>query len=108
MSRHSRIRRDINEMANDFYAIGLLDAQTHAKITMRSSTEDDFKPVEPLSGLEIRAIREKARLSQAVFARRLHVTPSYVSKLERGEKAPAGPTLVLLDVLRRKGFEALA
>jgi putative transcriptional regulator len=30
-----------------------------------------------------------------------------VSKLERGEKRPSGPALVLLDVIRRKGIEAI-
>jgi putative transcriptional regulator len=42
-----------------------------------------------------------------VFARFLNVTPGYVSQLERGDKTPTGPALVLLDVIRRKGIEAI-
>lgn len=37
---------------------------------------------------DIRAIREKANLSQAVFARRLNVSTGFISQLERGVKRP--------------------
>jgi len=60
-----------------------------------------------LSGADIRAIRERAKLSQAVFARYLNVTAGYVSQLERGDKTPTGPALVLLNVIRRKGLDAI-
>jgi putative transcriptional regulator len=60
-----------------------------------------------LSGKEIRALREKAHLSQAVFAHYLNLTVGYVSQLERGAKRPTGPALVLLNVIRRKGIEAI-
>lgn len=46
-------------------------------------------------------------LSQAVFARYLNLTVGYVSQLERGAKQPSGPALVLLDLIRRKGIEAI-
>jgi putative transcriptional regulator len=35
------------------------------------------------------------------------VTVGYVSQLERGAKRPTGPALALLDVIRRKGVEAI-
>jgi putative transcriptional regulator len=45
------------------------------------------------------------------FARYLNLTPNltpdHVSKLERDEKRPTGPALVLLNVIRRKGIEAI-
>jgi putative transcriptional regulator len=66
----------------------------------------DSSPV-VLTGKEIRAMREKAHLSQAVFAHYLKLTVGYVSQLERGAKRPTGPALVLLDVIRRKGIEAI-
>ena len=59
---------------------------------------------EPISDEEIRALRERERLSQAAFARYLNLTVGYVSKLERGVKQPKGPTLALLNVIRRKGL----
>jgi len=52
-------------------------------------------------------VREQARLSQAVLARHLKLTVRYVSQLERGTKRPTGPALVLLNVIRRKGIEAI-
>jgi putative transcriptional regulator len=42
-----------------------------------------------------------------VFARSLTLTPGYVSQLERGEKRATGSTLALLDVIRRKGVQAI-
>ncbi len=69
---------------------------------------EDSWPVrvtQPMTGDEILKLRERANLSQAVCARYLHLTPGYVSQLERGVKQPSGPALVLLDVIRRKGIE---
>ena len=61
MAKLSRIRREINEMADDLHAIGLLDAETHAKITKRSPTKEDDRAVAVLSGVEAPAIRRNAR-----------------------------------------------
>ena len=38
----------------------------------------------PMTGADIRALRAKAHLSQAAFARYLNLTAGYVSRLERG------------------------
>jgi putative transcriptional regulator len=43
----------------------------------------------------------------AAFARYVNLTTGYVSQLERGTKQPKGPSLSLLNVIRRKGFEAI-
>ncbi|MGD0763590.1 MAG: hypothetical protein ABR929_10485 [Roseiarcus sp.] len=40
-------------------------------------------------------------------ARHLNLTVGYVSQLERGARCATGPALALLDVIRRKGFEAI-
>jgi putative transcriptional regulator len=52
-------------------------------------------------------MREQAHMSQAVFARYLNLTVGYVSQLERGTKRPSGPALVLLNVIRRLGINAV-
>jgi putative transcriptional regulator len=62
--------------------------------------------IAPLTGEEIRALREQAHMSQAVFARCSNLTVGYVSQLERGAKRPTA-ALALLDVIRRKGVEAI-
>jgi putative transcriptional regulator len=64
-------------------------------------------PVEELRPETIKNIREKAHMSQALFARALNVTTSLVSKWERGEKKPSGPSLKLLSLADKKGIETI-
>lgn len=97
----------MRELAGSMRTSGTMDDATYRKITMRDLDEAEAATRAPLSGEEIRALREKAHLSQAVFARYLNLTTGYVSRLERGAKRPTGPTLVLLDVIRRMGMEAV-
>ena len=52
-------------------------------------------------------MREREHISQAAFAQRLNVSPSYISQLERGVRHAAGATLALLDAIQRKGIEAV-
>jgi len=103
-----RLTEELLETAQDMRASGVMNRAAHDKITMRHlgnklATSTAAVP----SGKEIRALREKAHLSQAVFAHYLRLTVGYVSQLERGAKRPTGPTLVLLDVIKRKGIEAI-
>ena len=106
-AKPSRRIKALLEMADDAFHAGVMDAATHAKITLRHLGDEARTAVEPISGEEIRKLREMAHLSQAVFARYLNLTAGYVSQLERGAKRPSGPALVLLDVIRRKGIEAI-
>jgi len=46
-------------------------------------------------------------MSQAVFAAILNVSVSTVQKWEAGEKRPAGASLKLLNLVKRKGIEIL-
>jgi putative transcriptional regulator len=52
-------------------------------------------------------MRERANLSQAMFAHYLNLAADYVSKLECGTKRPTGAALALLNVIKRKGIAAL-
>lgn len=84
-----------------------LDEATYAKITMRHLGNKGTPKVDLISGEEIRGLSEQAHLSQAVFASYLNLTAGYISQLERGTKLQTGPALVLLNVIRRKGFDAI-
>jgi len=95
------------ETAKDMRSTGILDEAAYNKITMRHLGVKDKAGVEPLSGEDIRAMREQAHMSQAVFAHYLNLTVGYVSQLERGAKRPTGAALALLNVIRRKGIEAI-
>ncbi len=93
--------------SDDMHALGLMDEATREKITLRHPGSRPCPTTEPMTGEEIRGLSERARLSQAVFARHLSLMPGHVSLLERGTKRPTGPTLVLLDVVKRKGIEGI-
>jgi putative transcriptional regulator len=69
--------------------------------------EAALENVKPINGSEIRKIRERAKLSKTAFAGHFNRTRSYISQLERGTGKPGGSALVLLNVIRRKGFEAI-
>ncbi|MBI5446545.1 MAG: helix-turn-helix domain-containing protein [Deltaproteobacteria bacterium] len=103
----SRLAKAMLETAEDMRSADLLDEAAYEKITMRHLGIKDRTEVEPLTGEDIRAMREQAHLSQAVFARYLNLTAGYVSQLERGAKRPTGPALVLLNVIHRKGLQAI-
>jgi putative transcriptional regulator len=94
------------ETARDMRKAGLLDRAVHQKITMRHLGAAAPK-VAPITSAQIRAMRERSKLSQAVFAHYLNLTVGYVSQLERGTKRPTGAALALLNVIRRKGIEAI-
>ena len=103
----SKVSEAILEMAGDQYRSGLIDKATHEQITVRLLGAQALSTAKPISGEEIRNLRERANLSQAAFARYLNLTTGYISQLERGAKQPKGPALALLNVIRSKGFEAI-
>ena len=71
--------------------IGTMDDASYRKVTMRDIDRAEAATLAPLTGDEIRALREQAKMSQAVFAKYLNLTVGYVSQLERGAKHPSGP-----------------
>ena len=50
---------------------------------------------------EVIAIRKKLKLSQAVFAQALNVSPGTVRSWEQGAKPPQGPSRRLLEIASR-------
>lgn len=80
-----------HEAMTDLHRAGLLDTTT-----MRKFDASCLTTIEKLSPRQIAALRKRAGVSQAVFASYLNVTKGLVSKWERGEKQPQGPSLKLL------------
>jgi putative transcriptional regulator len=66
-----------------------------------------LEPVPAYTAEQIRSLRERYRLSQAVLASILNTSLSTVQKWEIGEKHPGGPSLKLLNILDRKGLDTL-
>jgi putative transcriptional regulator len=102
-----RLAQAMLETAKDMRQVGLLDEKAYAKVTMRHLGVKERVEGKSLTGKDIRTMRERAHMSQAVFAHYLNITAGYVSQLERGEKHPTGAALVLLNVIRRKGIKAI-
>ena len=94
--------RALHLAVEDLAAVGAIDKTTKRRFDLACLT-----PVEELDPAEIRGIREQARMSQAVFALALNVTASLVSKWERGDKKPSGPSLKLLTLASKRGVEAI-
>ena len=99
----SRIRREIAETARDLAEGGLMSFTDADKITARMLGPDAVPPAARLTPADIQLLRERERMSQAVFARLLDVTVSTLSKWERGEASPRGPARRLLHVIKAQG-----
>lgn len=93
----------IHETVSDYYDAGVIGKQT-----MRRFDEACLTPVHAFTAEEIRKLREREQVSQAVFANHLNVTKDSVSQWERGAKRPAGPTLKLLSLIEKRGLAAVA
>jgi len=98
----SPIAGAMHETVSGMFRLGIVDRKTMREFDVRCLT-----PVDDLTAADIVAMRDKAGVSQAVFARALNITTDYVSKIERGEKRPRGATLKLLSLVRRKGLDAI-
>jgi putative transcriptional regulator len=101
--KRSRILSEMHETARGLHRIGALDKQT-----LREFDALALPRVRGLSPKQIRILRARTRMSQAVFAAFLSTSVSTVQKWEIGEKKPSGPSLRLLDVIERKGIDALS
>ena len=99
----SAVKAAIHEIANGLHGVGIIDEQT-----MRRFDNSCLTPIHEFRASEIRALREREEVSQSVFASYLNVTKDSVSKWERGEKKPAGPSLKLLSLVERKGLAGIA
>lgn len=102
-ARKSKILATVHKTAKGLHVSGVMD-----QATMREFDALCLTPVEPLQPAEIRALRMREQVSQPVFAHYLNVRKDAVSKWERGEKRPDGPSLKLLNLVKAKGLKAIA
>jgi putative transcriptional regulator len=99
----SDILKAAHELAQDLHAVDAMDS-----ITMRMMDELCLPPKRTFSAADIKRLRTQTHMSQPVFALLLGVGANTVAQWEQGHKRPSGPSARLLDVLDRKGIEALA
>ena len=93
----------IHETMRSLHEVKAIDKQT-----MRRFDDACLTPIKPFTPREIKAIRDREHVSQTVFANYLNLTPSLISKWERGEKKPSGASLKLLTLVQKRGLAAVA
>lgn len=98
----SHILETIHESARDFYEAGVMDLAT-----MREFNALCLPEIPKYSAAQIKGIRIRCKASQAVFAKYMNISPSALRKWEIGDKTPSNIALKLLNVIDRKGLEAL-
>lgn len=98
----SPILEAVHETAGDLHRLGFIDQRKMRKFDLLC-----IDPVPEFDRERIRALRERYKLSQAVLASVLNTSVSTVRQWELGGKHPSGPSQKLLDLLERKGIEAL-
>jgi putative transcriptional regulator len=98
----SRNFEAVHETASDLHRLGFID-----KRKMRKFDVLCLDPIPEYNSEKIRALRDHLQLSQSVLAAVLNTSLSTVRKWEIGDKHPSGPSLKLLDLLDRKGLEAV-
>ena len=103
----TRFAAEMAESFGDLRELGLIDEATHKRTLRDLHLDENAPPIVPLTGAEIRALREREKVSQAVLATYLNLTAAHVSKLERGAVHPTGALLAMLNVIRRRGLEAI-
>lgn len=101
--KNKTLTEAIHETMQDFHDAGVVDEQT-----MREFDAMCLPPVKKYSARQIRQIRRRHKVSQAVFAAYLNTTPSTVQKWEQGAKKPSSLALKLISLVDRHGLALLA
>jgi putative transcriptional regulator len=89
----------MHETVEDLLDLGLVD-----KTTMRRFDESCLTAVPDLDGEQIKALRAREEVSQAVLARYLGVSLNAVGQWERGERKATGAAAKLLALVERHGL----
>lgn len=91
-----------HEMAKGLYDAGIIDATT-----LREYDTLCLPTINDLSAKEIKQIRLREKVSQAIFAKFLNISLSTVRQWEQGDKHPRGSALKLLNLVAMKGLKVL-
>ncbi len=96
------ITESITSTVQDLNKSGLVDG-----ITLKNIERLCLPEIKEYSPEKIVTIRKKFKLSQAALASVFNISTSTVQKWEQGYKKPTGASRKLLDIIERKGLEAL-
>ena len=93
----------VHESAKGLYDAGIIDVTTMHEFDVLC-----LPPIKVFTAYEIKRLRLKEHVSQAVFAKYLNTSLSTVRQWEQDEKHPRGTSLKLLNLIALKGLEILA
>ena len=103
MSKKNRILEAVHETAKDLHSAGVIDLQT-----MRELDALCLPKVRKYTPEQIKLLRRRNKVSQAVFAAYLNTTSISFQQWEQGKKSPNGTSLKLLNLVDKKGLDILA
>lgn len=98
---NDRAHDAIVEMAASLYKAGVIDEVELNGFTIR------IPKLKKFNEKEIKRIRLKTKVNQAVFAKLLNISLGTIRRWERGDSHPVGASLKLLDLVFIHGVEVL-
>ena len=99
----SRILENVHSSAKRLHDAGYMN-----DLTLREFDALSLTPCPQFTAKDVRRIRMKSHASQGVFAAFLNVGKTTVAAWEQGTKKPSGAAAKLLELVERKGLDALA
>jgi len=102
MKQKNDILDAVYETAQGLHNSGLLDKKKMDKYNLLCVRE-----VPDYTADQIKTIRKRYHISQAVLASIINTSISTVQKWEIGDKHPSGPSLKLLNIIDRQGLDIL-
>ena len=103
MSAHSRIIEEMCETAQGMQKAGIIDARRMREYEALYLASQ----VPQYTGENVKELRKRLNISQTVLASVINTSAATVRAWESGAKKPGGPSCKLLELLNRKGLEAL-
>jgi putative transcriptional regulator len=98
----SRLLNEIQETVTGLHKAGVISARRMSEYEPLRNLE-----VKEISAQQIKALRLREHLSQTVMAAVLNVSTSALQKWESGDNKPNGSSLRLLNIIEKKGLEAI-
>jgi putative transcriptional regulator len=99
----STILKNVHSSAKRLHDAGYMN-----DLTMREFDTLCLTPCPQFTAKDVRRIRKNNHASQGVFAAFLNVGKTTVAAWEQGTKKPSGAAAKLLELVERKGLDALA
>lgn len=98
----TKLQETIDDIAQGLHRANIIDKQT-----LNNFSDEDLPELHEYTGEEIQNIRKKQKISQAIFAKYLNISPATVRSLEQGKRHAHGAILKLLNIVEQHGLRAL-